>query len=79
MSSETRPRGDPCHEHPLSRGSTNRGRSGIVGSQRGPAWNSLDFTQRWSCSVEKGDGPPSPRAVLYHLAEVSDAPDLEGA
>lgn len=78
-SSGTSPRGDPCDEHPSSRGSTSGGCSGIVGSQQGPAWHSLDFTRRWCCSIEKGDGPPSPGAVLYHLAEVSDAPDLEGA
>lgn len=78
-SSGTSARGDSCDEHPSSRGSTNGGCSSIVGSQRGPAWHSLDFTRPWSCSMEKGDGPPFPGAVLYHLAEVSDAPDLEGA
>lgn len=49
---------------------------GVGRAQPGTPWISHGTGPALS---RKEDLPPSPRAVLYRLAEVSDAPDLEGA
>lgn len=57
---------------PLPRGSANGRYKGFVRVS----------TQHWPCPLRIKDVPPSLRccrALLYHLAEVSNAPDLEGA
>lgn len=50
-----------------------------MGGQPGLAWNAWVSQDTGPTPSGKKAVPPPPGALLYRLAEVSDAPDLEGA